>query len=188
MRYIDNFNLLEVTNFLTEKELGLCIINGKLEAFSLAKKPSPLFGLLGIKEEPVEFVSTLPVGPTPTVIKKERAYSVGIEVAPQRSLLPADGSSSADVSDIMRRRRSSSLGSYKMKKPLRNRATSLGDLSEPSTRKLLCDLISTLNEFFPGRRKDLFLTDAFCFHRSLCCISRVLANTLILSPVGMTMS
>ena len=32
---------------------------------------------------------------------------------------------------------------------MRRRATSLGDLKEPSSKKLLIDLISTLDEFFP---------------------------------------
>jgi hypothetical protein len=34
MKYIDNFNFFELTNYMTEKEFGLCILNGKLEAFS----------------------------------------------------------------------------------------------------------------------------------------------------------
>jgi hypothetical protein len=33
--------------------------------------------------------------------------------------------------------------------PGRRRATSLGDLKEPTSKKLLIDLISTLDEFFP---------------------------------------
>jgi hypothetical protein len=51
---------------------------------------------------------------------------------------------------IPRRQRSFSLTScYTMRKPTRRRTSSLGDLSEPSSRVLLMDMISALNEAFP---------------------------------------
>lgn len=48
----------------------------------------------------------------------------------------------------MFRRRSNSLD-FGQRKTNRRRASSLGDLSKPSARRLLVDMISTLNEFFP---------------------------------------
>ena len=51
-------------------------------------------------------------------------------------------------SDLMFRRRSNSLD-FGQRKTSRRRASSLGDLSKPSARRLLVDMISTLNDFFP---------------------------------------
>ena len=51
-------------------------------------------------------------------------------------------------SEVMFRRRSNSLD-FGQRKTSRRRASSLGDLSKPSARRLLVDMISTLNEFFP---------------------------------------
>jgi hypothetical protein len=52
-------------------------------------------------------------------------------------------------SEVMFRRRSASPLDFGQRKTNRRRASSLGDLSKPSARRLLVDMISTLNEFFP---------------------------------------
>lgn len=49
----------------------------------------------------------------------------------------------------IRRQRSQSFGSYNTRKYTRRRASSLGDLSEPSSRILFMDFINALNEAFP---------------------------------------
>ena len=53
MRYIENNNLFELTNYLTDKQLGLCVLNGKLEAFCLNKNHTVnLVDEITVKSEP----------------------------------------------------------------------------------------------------------------------------------------
>lgn len=49
----------------------------------------------------------------------------------------------------IRRQRSHSVGNYNTRKYTRRRASSLGDLSEPTSRILFMDFINALNEAFP---------------------------------------
>ena len=37
MKYIENAQLLELTNFMSKKEVGACLIDGKVEGFNLVK-------------------------------------------------------------------------------------------------------------------------------------------------------
>lgn len=94
MKYLEFSALESLTSFLTNKEIGGCILNGRVEAFS-CKRAGDDKKLSKVLE--AKFADDLAA------------------VAPAQ----------------------------------RTRSTSLGDLNEGSTRRLLIDLISTLNASFP---------------------------------------
>ena len=165
MRFIDNFDLFELTNYMTEKEFGLCVLNAKLEAFSLVKIP-PVIDLIddsGTKltasnrgtsnVSPINLTTgSSSSSSSKTNARKHPTYNVSpyLSVKTEGSAMDRDYSSSGLPPCPQRRRSNSTTGSfYSCRKPLRGRATSLGDLGETSSRRLLLDLISTLDEFFP---------------------------------------
>ena len=96
MKYLENQGLEAMSNFLTGREMGGCILDGRIEAFS-CKRAGDDKKLSKVLE--AKLVEDLTMDP-----------------------------------------------------PVRKRSTSLGDLSEVSTRRLLIDLISTLNASFPGTK------------------------------------
>ena len=176
MRFIDNFDLFELTNYMTEKEFGLCVLNAKLEAFSLVKT-SPVINLVNdsnVKVAPVDLSIT-----TESAVNFKQGSSSSsskinarkqptkhssscTSVKTEDSALERDYSSSGLLPCPQRRRSNSSTGGfYSCRKPLRGRATSLGDLGEPSSRRLLFDLISTLDEFFPDYDFDTTKPEQF---------------------------
>lgn len=101
MKYLENTGLEAMSNFLTGREMGGCVLDGRIEAFSCkrAGDDKKLSKLLEAKL----------------------------------------------VEDLT------------IQTPQRKRSTSLGDLSEVSTRRLLIDLISTLNASFPGMQQTIHL-------------------------------
>ena len=180
MKYIDNFNLFELTNYMTEKEFGLCVLNGKLEAFSLIRSPpvislvgddskATVAGFSGIASDSIEGLKM------PTSSSSSSCKS-GVRHHPTNSATTAislkidsagavKGYEDQNVSQFpcAQRRRSNSTtgGPSACRKPLRLRATSLGDLGEPSSRRLLFDLISTLDDFFPDYDFDTTKPEQF---------------------------
>jgi hypothetical protein len=175
MRYIDNFNLFELTNFLTEKESGLCVLTGKLEAFSLVKS-APIIDLtrqVKVKDKgdikSTISAAVLPAAPSSSklFVKKEIKEAT---IGDANDVMKTDiaivkienNFESAPLPPFIQRRRSNSTtngGSFK--KSLRGRTVSLGDLGEPSSKRLLFDLISTLDEFFPDYDFDTTKPEQF---------------------------
>jgi hypothetical protein len=124
MKYLENTGLETMSNFLTGREMGGCILDGRIEAFSCkrAGEDKKLSKLLEAK-----LVEDL------------------------NSIQPA----------------------------VRQRSTSLGDLNEVSTRRLLIDLISTLNASFPGNTtqpRPIFLNN-LCRPRLFDSIPGVFCST-----------
>jgi hypothetical protein len=97
MKYLEYQQLEHISNFLTEREMGGRILNGRIEAFSCKRAG------------------------------EDKKLSKVLEAKMMESL-------QADEDEIP---------------TMRSRSSSLGDLSEVSTRRLLIDLISTLNASFP---------------------------------------
>ena len=181
MRFIDNFDLFELTNYMTEKEFGLCVLNAKLEAFSLIKTP-PIINLVNVSNDKVspidlstasESAINFRQGSSSTsskmnARKQPTNYSSSyLTVKTEDGTIERDYSSSGLPPCPQRRRSNSSTGGfYSCRKPLRGRATSLGDLGEPSSRRLLFDLISTLDEFFPDYDFDTTKPEQFQIGRA----------------------
>jgi hypothetical protein len=167
MKFIDNYDLFELTNYLTEKEFGLSVLNGKLEAFSLDK--SPVINLITdnkIQADALLLGCAAKTG-TKTSIKQTPGNSLNdesknIEGRKSGKNMQDQLASGLPPPYPQRRRSNSSTGcNYVVKKPLRGRATSLGDLAEPSSRRLLFDLISTLDDFFPDYDFDTTKPEQF---------------------------
>lgn len=162
MRYIDNFNLFELTNYMTEKEFGLCVLNGKLEAFSLVKNPVIDLDAEGVCKAEVTCINnsdkstSVPSSSSSSKAPSRKhpaiSSSVGLSVNDVLNGKSDDIAVASSLPPYIQRRprsNSSTGGLHSCRKHLRGRATSLGDLGEPSTRRLLFDLISTLDDFFP---------------------------------------
>ena len=173
MRYIENYNLFELTNYLTDKQLGLCVLNGKLEAFCLLKnhvvnlvedvtvKSDP--DLLSRAIQPMKSASKNIVPPKSRVFPKRKMPAIAkIDGTKTGKRIHAFLESGLSPHCPQRGRSNSSTDCNCVhKKPARGRATSLGDLSEPSSRKLLIDLISTLDDFFPDYNFDTTKPEQF---------------------------
>lgn len=113
----------QISIFLTNRELGNYLLNGKIEAFTATTK-SPVE-----KKMPISKLSYLQTGLLEdTAIKTENEF---------------------ETESKGTRIRSHSLSSFPTRKSGRRRASSLGDLSKPSTQMLLFDLTTTLNDSFP---------------------------------------
>jgi hypothetical protein len=54
-----------------------------------------------------------------------------------------------ELSKGLRRNRSNSMGNSTVRRPMRKRSSSLGDLNEPESQKLFMSLITTLNDNYP---------------------------------------
>lgn len=98
MKYLESQQLEQLSNFLTERDMGGRILNGRIEAFSCKRAG------------------------------EDKKLSKVLEAKMKESLQAEDD----DVPPA-----------------LRKRSSSLGDLNDGSTRRLLIDLISTLNASFP---------------------------------------
>ena len=98
MKYLEYQQLEHISNFLTERDLGGRVLNGRIEAFSCKRAG------------------------------EDKKLSKVLEAKMVESLQAEED----EVPPVMRKR-----------------SSSLGDLNDVSTRRLLIDLISTLNASFP---------------------------------------
>lgn len=188
MKFIDNYDLFELTNYLTDKEFGLSVLNGKLEAFSLDKNP-----VINLIVDTKIQADTLLLGCAGKQGTKRSIKLTSGSFSADESYLSKniDGSKSGkNLQDQLasglpppypqRRRSNSSTGcNHIVKKPLRARATSLGDLAEPSSRRLLFDLISTLDDFFPDYDFDTTKPEQFLIkdvNQLIQCVNGCLAE------------
>jgi hypothetical protein len=115
MKYLEYEQLEHISNFLTKRDMGGRILNGRIEAFSCKRAG------------------------------EDKKLSKVLEAKMMESLQGDD-----------------------MEIPtLRKRSSSLGDLSEGRTRRLLIDLISTLNASFPDYDFSNANTESFVPQSSL---------------------
>ncbi len=121
MNYIENDDMEQMSSLLTELSVGSYVYNGKIEAFS--------YIALDCNEDLLEIDPSKSYFQTGA--EKMGLLDVNVKV------------------EFPSRRRSSSLGTYPTRKIKRKRASSLSDLSEPSTQALLLKFIYMLNESFP---------------------------------------
>ena len=99
MKYLEYQQLEQISNFLTERDMGGRVLNGRIEAFSCKRAG------------------------------EDKKLSKVLEAKMKESLQAEEDDS--------------------IPPSLRKRSSSLGDLNDGSTRRLLIDLISTLNASFP---------------------------------------
>lgn len=114
MKYLEYEQLEHISNFLTERDMGGRILNGRIEAFSCKRAG------------------------------EDKKLSKVLEAKMMESLQSDDESI-----------------------PTRKRSSSLGDLNDVSTRRLLIDLISTLNASFPDYDFSNASVDSFVPQTSL---------------------
>lgn len=127
MKYIEISDLEDLSRFLTDQEIGNAVVNGKIECYSTN---SPSHRVV---------TSTIPTH------ESSRHHDV---TAGSHNLISDLPTSTLDIL-APRRARAFSCDVTFGQKNSRKRSSSLGDLNEPSTRQLLFDLISTLNESNP---------------------------------------
>jgi hypothetical protein len=117
MKYLEYEQLEHISNFLTQRDIGGRILNGRIEAFSCKRAG------------------------------EDKKLSKVLEAKMIESL-----QAEADDDEVP---------------TMRSRASSLGDLSDVTTRRLLIDLISTLNASFPDYDFSNAKTDDFVPQSSL---------------------
>lgn len=169
MEYIAHEDLEQFSAYLTDLVVGSSRLNAKIEGFtSRYRKPSRIgrsrTGKKGEVAGPTvcsseKFDCTVPSylatgilldGIEPIYTRPGETESVSQVLNHHDHFMPATITSISSIPVVPRRQRSFSLGScYSMRKPTRRRTNSLGDLSEPSSRVLLMDMIAALNEAFP---------------------------------------
>lgn len=125
MNFVENDEMEQLTALLTNLKVGSYLFNGKIEAFCST--------LDHVKEETIE---------TETVFNSQSYLKTGLN-------LIAESLNESGNSSLKTRRRSCSLGNAPPRKIQRRRASSLGDISEPSTQALMLKLIFMLNESSP---------------------------------------
>lgn len=129
MTYINNPELESMSLFLTEREIGSSIINGKLSLYNVSTQKMPV--LLECDENITDDFNF--------------GNSQNSQQQQQQPEQPEK-----------RKPRSSSLELFPNRPKNAKRSSSLGDLSEPSSKKLFYDLITTLNQSYPDH--DFFAT------------------------------
>lgn len=115
--------------------------------------------------------------PTPTISGGSTSTNNNL---PFNTIVPATSSTSISDADTIStivpipRRRDGSFTTSKLRsKPLRRRSNSLGEFNEPSTKRLLIDLISTLNESFPDYDFGKTKADQFVLQNTTKVVSNV---------------
>lgn len=138
MEYISNISLEQISATLTNFKLGSYILNGKCSAF-VSRYPVSKRHRSNKNSEVSSYFST---GFLPDNIQEQKS----IPDESSKQPLPL-----ATILDFPppKRERSCSFGITHIRKPTRKRTSSLGDLTEPSTRALLLDFVTALNETFP---------------------------------------
>jgi len=176
MKYIENPQLQEkVTNSIIGREIGISVLSGKCEVFSFQNNGcysySPSDGqfdtIFPSKELNGTNLST--TAPTNTIFStvtttKESSTSTNLNLNNNPQIMTSSGEylppwepPGLRMPSNNTRCRSNSNASVDSKTnrskvapvPLRRRASSLGDVNKPSARRLLVDLILTLNNSFP---------------------------------------
>jgi len=162
LEFIDNDLLQEITIFLTKnKTLSPITLNGRVEAFRTgpAKSLKKSYLQTGLLEDDVLSLQNinLPIPPANQNSSSDSRISSSSSCSRSRSNSISVGNISSNAnhsneSDIYlkeHRSRSYSLSSFPVKRTIRRRAPSLGDLKEVSTQQLLQKLTTTLNEIHP---------------------------------------
>lgn len=139
MRALDSPELVSLTQQLNSVRFNSYFLSAKIEAFT-----SSFGDFKSVSKAQKSIKSNAAIKPSSS--SPSEFESVAVE--------QVDASSSifGDVEKVTRRERSESIGASSVntaRKPSRRRASSLGDLSEPSSRALLSDLITALNDTFP---------------------------------------
>lgn len=191
MQYVENLALDDISSILTDMELNIVVLNGRIETYSFCRKERSHSSdklNLKVKEEPrcaplmvdtifnenkllkasvpptLATIPSSPLSPKADAPSSSAAALSTLQTSP--SALPQ---TNLPIGPILRRQRSGSASlvttnSNKLKmerKPIRRRSNSLSEHNEPSTRRLLLDLISTLNESFPDYDFDKTRADQF---------------------------
>ncbi len=122
MKFIENRDLTDLALYLTERNMGVYTVNGRFEAFDFKDDVS------------LEYTTS-------------SLLTTSSSGAPKHIESATEG---FDAPRSMRRSRSNSFGNnFIVRRPLRRRSSSLGDLSEPESQKLFIGLISALNDNYP---------------------------------------
>lgn len=115
MKYIENRDLAELSLILSNRNMGVYTINGRIEAFDFLVRA----GTTDFDDDP--------------------------NVIPMKRSIIEDNFGTG----VLTRNRSNSVDYSAFRRPVRRRASSLGDLSEPTNQKLFMNLISALTDSFP---------------------------------------
>jgi hypothetical protein len=153
MNFVENEEMELLTALLTDLKVGTYMFNGKVEAFCSS--------LNDVKEEPEE---------PETIFSSQSYLKTGLN-------LIADSANESNKDTLKVRRRSYSLGNAPPRKTQRRRASSLGDISEPSTQALMLKLIQMLNESSPDHDFGNVKLTQF-IPQDMSSVSRIVENYL----------
>jgi hypothetical protein len=142
LTYLENTEMEMVTGILTRnKQLSPVMLTGKVEAFTTS---------IASKQRPAQmsylqtFIESNAIDPT-----SEHKSNLTAKGASMSSSNNNNSDKNTKFENNNMKPRSSSVSSVKGVKQGRRRASSLGDMTEPSTQSLLLNLTTTLNESFP---------------------------------------
>ena len=143
IQYVDNAEFDQISNFLTNRELGTYLLNGKVEAFvSSNTEKKNTSGCIGSDKHELDKKSKKT---DPKInLDCKRAMTLEANQNQQKQLM-----SLGLTAERRRRAYSYSVSAFPQRRAGRRRASSLGDLNEPSTQMLLIDLKTMLNEAYP---------------------------------------
>lgn len=167
MTPIESPELDQMTNFIVGKEIGIAVLRGKCEVFSCqqpsvfemvngnSSSKSDIPKEISINGNIIEYSSTRALDISST--KSERMIATASVTDNNNVYLEPWIAPNSDLALPGHKRRSNSISSNASHQgggrihhgPIRRRASSLGDMEKPSARRLLLNLISTLNDFFP---------------------------------------
>lgn len=129
MEYFENGDLEQVARKLNHLEVGNCYLTVKLDAFTSSYQKRAARSRKTIKQE----------GAIPELPEAPYLRSGIVDLDDQDAALPG----------APEKQRSTSWGADYRRRPQRRRTSSLGDLSEPSSRSLFLDMVGALNAAFP---------------------------------------
>jgi hypothetical protein len=147
MEYIENSGLVDLASKLNDLQLGTYYLSVQLDAFNSSYQTKPSRGRRTSKDEP-----RLPASEAPYLkAGLLAADSLGITQSTEPAIKDSSTITFIPGLEISEQRvRAFSLGAQCLKRrPQRRRTSSLGDLSEPSSRALFMDMIYALNDAFP---------------------------------------
>jgi hypothetical protein len=163
MQFIENSELTQLENILNQLRLGSYYLSGRMEAFVSSYGS---YSTHKRRHHARRQTSTSGTVPAPADFTGNRTDGTAVDVtfatlsnvsthSPTPGSIVADEAFPVDpaaVSPVLvsTNRQLHPVTSVEMlKRPSRRRTSSLGDLSEPSSRALLLDFVTALNEAFP---------------------------------------
>lgn len=143
MNYIENNDLDDVSSKIHHLQVGTYYLSVTLDAFASSYQKKITRSRKSLKKEGMV---KMPSSEAPYLRSGQIADQLSLSDDPLTP--PANETDGLEVGESRLRSNSVGMHSYQ-RRPQRRRTSSLGDLSEPSSKALFLDMITALNEAFP---------------------------------------